>query len=292
MTESTETSTAEAVGSPADDETRSISKSLVKGLAILACFTSERPVLGISDLADELGASRSTTHRYACTLVELGYLEQDSKRRYRLGLKAADIGMSALDSIDLRARSRPRLERLRKLTSQTVTLAILDGAEVVCIERLRGYHAGALELELPLGYGSRLPAHCTASGKILLAALAPHEQRRVLRDLKPAKRTPRTVTSKQALRAELDEIANTQLASEDEELTLGLRSLAAPVHGAHGEVVAAIALTVPSESWSAERLHAELTPALSETAAKISAQARNSPLGELRSSTRTRPRRR
>jgi DNA-binding IclR family transcriptional regulator len=73
------------------------SQSLERGLAILGCFTPERPVLGISDIADELGMSRTTIHRYVITLVALGYLEQDASRKYRLGLRPTDIGMVALD---------------------------------------------------------------------------------------------------------------------------------------------------------------------------------------------------
>jgi IclR family pca regulon transcriptional regulator len=78
------------------------SQSLERGLAILSCFTPKRPVLGIADIADELGMSRSTTHRYVITLLALGYLEQGASRKYRLGLRVTDLGMSALNSTGLR----------------------------------------------------------------------------------------------------------------------------------------------------------------------------------------------
>jgi len=89
------------------------SRSLERGLAILGCFTPEEPVLGIAEIADELGMSRSTTHRYVITLVALGYLEQGASRKYRLGLRVTDLGMSALNSTGLREHSRPYLEELR-----------------------------------------------------------------------------------------------------------------------------------------------------------------------------------
>ena len=82
------------------------SQSLERGLAILACFTAKRPVLGIADIADELGMSRSTTHRYVITLVALGYLEQGASRKYRLGLRVTDLGMSALNSTDTELPTR------------------------------------------------------------------------------------------------------------------------------------------------------------------------------------------
>ena len=81
------------------------SQSLERGLAILSCFTPARPVLGIADIADHLGMSRSTTHRYVITLVALGYLEQGASRKYRLGLRVTDLGMSALLSTGLREHS-------------------------------------------------------------------------------------------------------------------------------------------------------------------------------------------
>ena len=90
------------------------SQSLERGLAILGCFTPERPVLGIADIADELGMSRSTTHRYVITLVALGFLEQGASRKYRLGLRVTDLGMSALNSTGLREHARPYLEELRQ----------------------------------------------------------------------------------------------------------------------------------------------------------------------------------
>ncbi len=106
---------------------RGTSQSLERGLAILGCFTPKRPVLGIADIADELGMSRSTTHRYVITLVALGYLEQGASRKYRLGLRVTDLGMSALNSTGLREHAHPYLEELRQRTSYTTSLGVLDG---------------------------------------------------------------------------------------------------------------------------------------------------------------------
>src|ERR1700677_2691274 len=113
------------------------SQSLERGLAILTCFTPDRPVLGIANIADELGMSRSTTHRYVITLVALGYLEQGASRKYRLGLKVTDLGMSALNATGLREHAHPYLEELRQRTSYTASLAVLGGAEVLYVERAR-----------------------------------------------------------------------------------------------------------------------------------------------------------
>src|ERR1700738_5121293 len=105
------------------------SQSLERGLAILGCFTPKRPVLGIADIADELDMSRSTTHRYVLTLTALSYLEQGAQRKYRLGLRAPDLGMSALNGTGLREHAHPYLEELRQRSTYTASLAVLDGSE-------------------------------------------------------------------------------------------------------------------------------------------------------------------
>ena len=122
------------------------SQSLERGLAILSSFTASRSLLGISDLARMLGLNRSTTHRYVSTLVALGYLEQDlSTRRYRLGPRVIDLGLSAINSMELREISLPHLQRLCDETGNTVNMAILDGADVLYVERCRSVRPGQRE---------------------------------------------------------------------------------------------------------------------------------------------------
>src|SRR5271157_5160609 len=153
------------------------SQSLERGLAILGCFTPKRPVLGIADIADELGMSRSTTHRYVITLVALGYLEQGASRKYRLGLRVTDLGMSALNSTGLREHAHPYLEELGQRTSYTTGLGVLDGLDVLLVNRAPSLRRGPRDVDLDLHAGSRVPAYCTALGKLLLANLPDAEQR-------------------------------------------------------------------------------------------------------------------
>src|SRR3984885_3085831 len=126
------------------------SQSLERGLAILGCFTPKRPVLGIADIADELGMSRSTTHRYVITLVALGYLKQGASRKYRLGLRVTDLGMSALNSTGLREHAHPYLEELRQRPSYTPSLGVLDSTDVLFVDRVRSFRRGKNSVELNL----------------------------------------------------------------------------------------------------------------------------------------------
>jgi IclR family pca regulon transcriptional regulator len=248
------------------------SQSLERGLAILSCFTPKRPVLGIADIADELGMSRSTTHRYVITLVALGYLEQGASRKYRLGLRVTNLGMSALNSTGLREHAHPYLEELRQRTSYSTSLAVLDGADIVYVDRARSFRRGQGAIDLDLHPGSRLPAHSTAMGKILLAYLPESEQRELLGSMKLSKQGPNTITSKKALREELEEVREEGFAVNDEELAPDLYSIAAPVRNEAREVVAAINVAAASSMISLEEMVDALSPHLLSTADRISAR--------------------
>jgi IclR family pca regulon transcriptional regulator len=248
------------------------SQSLERGLAILACFTPERPAMGIADIADELGMSRSTTHRYMITLVELGYLEQGGSRKYRLGLRVTDLGMSALNSMSLREYARPDLEALRQETRFTVNLAILDGSEILYVDRVRGSRPGQSKIDFALHVGSRLPASCTALGKLLLAYLPDAEQEALIASLKLAKGGPNAIVSKKALKAELGQIGEEGLAVDDEELAEAVQAIAAPVRSSGGEVIAAVGLVGLRSMITVDELVVSLSPHLIATAARISAR--------------------
>ncbi|HTU79842.1 MAG TPA: IclR family transcriptional regulator [Solirubrobacteraceae bacterium] len=248
------------------------SQSLERGLAILGCFTPKRPVLGIADIADELGMSRSTTHRYVITLVALGYLEQGASRKYRLGLRVTDLGMSALNSTGLREHAHPYLEELRQRTSYTTSLGVLEGTDVLFVDRVRSFRRGQGKVDLNLHTGSRVPAYCTAMGKLLLASLPEAEQRDLIATMKLTKHGPNTIMGKKALREELDEIAAAGFAVDDEEFAAGLYAIAAPVRNEARDVVAAAGLTAHSSIISLEELVDALGPHLVSTADRISAR--------------------
>ena len=248
------------------------SQSLERGLAILGCFTPERPVLGIADIADSLGMSRSTTHRYVITLVALGYLEQGASRKYRLGLHVTDLGMSALNSTSLREHAQPYLDELRRRTGYTINVAVLDGTDIVYIARARSHRRAQQRIDLGLALGSRLPSYCTAMGKLLLANLPEREQRDLLAELKLDRRTPNTITNKRLLQIELERIREDGFAINDQELNPGLHSIAAPIRSESREVVAAANMAAHSSMISLQDLIDHLGPHLIATADRISAR--------------------
>lgn len=248
------------------------SQSLERGLAILGCFTPARPVLGIAAIADELGMSRSTTHRYVITLVALGYIEQGASRKYRLGLRVTNLGMAALNATSLREHAHPYLEELSRQSTYTVSMAVLDGAEIRYVDRVRGLRRAQVKVDLGLGPGSRLPAYCTAMGKILLAHLPARERREQIAEMTRTRRGPNTITGKQALRDELANVLEQGLAINDQELAAELHAISAPVRNEAREVIAAISISAPVSTISLEDLVEHLGPHLISTADRISAR--------------------
>ena len=257
---------------PPSERSTGTSQSLERGLAILSSFNSDRPLIGVSELSRDLELSRSTAHRYIATLAQLGYLQQDpDSRRYRLGPKVLDLGFSAINSMDLREISAPHLRQLSDETEHTVNLAILDGIDVVYIERCRTTGPGQRDIDLNLHVGARLPAYCTAMGKAILAfvpedhleadhredrlraarAEHPHQSRGVPGGARPDPRVGHRREQRGArLRAALDRRPD-PLATSD-------------------EVVAALNLAVHRTMASMDELIAHYGPAVARTARDIS----------------------
>jgi IclR family pca regulon transcriptional regulator len=259
-------------------ESASYSQSLERGLAILSAFRSGRPLLGVSELGRDIGLSRSTTHRYVATLAALGYLQQDAAtKKYRLGPRVLDLGFSAINAMELREVAAPHLRQLSDETGFTVNMAILDGLDIVYVERCRSSRAGQREIDLNLHVGARLPAYCTSLGKVLLAFLPADERKETLARIEFARRGPNTLTSRASFAAELDRVRENGFAINNEELAYGLRSIAAPVLSHDGAAAAAINLAVHSSMVSLEDLVARLSPSLRRSAAEISAHLGHRP---------------
>jgi IclR family transcriptional regulator, pca regulon regulatory protein len=257
------------------DETNGtpLSQSLERGLAVLCAFTPDRPARGISDLARELALTRSTTHRYVATLATLGYLKRDdTTRKYRLGPRVLDLGFSVLASLELREIAAPHLRRLTDVTGYTSNLAIRDDTDVILIDRIRGRRGRYHHLEFSLHVGSRIPAYCSATGKALLAFLPSPDLDRLLERINLVQRGPKTLTSKNALLAELEQVRRTGLATNDEELESALRSIAAPVRSRTGEVVAAVNVAIPWSPAAISELAKQIGPTVRTTAGEIAAQ--------------------
>jgi IclR family pca regulon transcriptional regulator len=255
-----------------DAPDRRLSRSLEYGIAILESFSGRRQALGIAEMAELVGLSRSTTHRYAMTLVALGCLEQDSKRKYRLARDAARHGASAIGALRRQLPARAVLQELRNDTGYTVSMGVLDGARVIYVHRLLGHRAGQYEIDCHLGVGANVPAYCTALGKVLLASLSDAERRELLASIELTPYGPGSIAKSKHLAAELDRISTRGVVVSDEELVPSARSIAVLVPRPRSEHPLAIDITVPSSAYTVDRLVKKLGPPLERAARLISGE--------------------
>ena len=169
-------------------------------------------------------------------------------------------------NLDLRKVAFPYLDRTSKEVGETVNLAILDGTEIVYVERIRTEQI----LNINLHVGSRLPVHCTSMGKTMLAFLPEKRLGEVFKKMKLSCLTPHTITSKKALRKELERVRGRGFSTNNEEVCIGLRSVAAPVRNFTGDVIAAVNIAVPSIRVPLRKLGTFFAKKVMETADQIS----------------------
>jgi IclR family pca regulon transcriptional regulator len=243
-------------------------EALAKGLRILSLFDEQRPSWRVSDLATAAGLPMPTAYRVVMTLTAEGYLDHLPNGEYRPGVRTLTLGMAALRSLDLVGIATPKLTDLGQRMGETVNLAVLNGDRVLYLVRLRNSDLVTANIQV----GSTLPAVHASIGKMLLAYLDEDELEARITDASfSASSGPNAKLSLAELRAELRVIRDQGWAMQDEELAYGLRSVAGPVTGPAGRVVAGVNLAVQARDWSTQRIIRELKPAVLETCAEISA---------------------
>jgi IclR family pca regulon transcriptional regulator len=258
---------AGAASAPAPDKPEYRVESLAKGLRLLSLFTEQRPTWRVTDLAEAAGLPMPTAYRVVMTLTAEGYLDHLPNGDYRPGVRVLTLGAAALHSLDLVALATPRLQQLATTTGETVNLAVLTGDRVLYLVRLRNSDLVTANIQV----GSTLPAVHTSIGKLLLAHLDEAELGgRIGETSFPAQHGPNAKVSLDELRQELTQIREQGWAVQDEELAYGLRSVAGPISGPDGSVVAGVNLAVQARDWSAQRIVRELKPVVLATCTEIS----------------------
>jgi DNA-binding IclR family transcriptional regulator len=210
-------------------------------LGMLAVFDADHTVLTLTEISRRAGLPLSTAHRLVGELTDWGALERGEDGRYRIGLRLWEVGALAPRSVGLREAAMPFLADLHEVTGENVQLAVLDGTEVVYVDRISG--RGAVNVITRVG--GRLPLHATGVGLVLLAHAPAALQERVLAG--PLQRyTAKTVCTPAEVRRTLADVRRTGVAVSDGQIELVALSVAAPVRGPRGDVVAALSVVVPS----------------------------------------------
>jgi len=242
-------------------------EALARGLDILELFTSQNTSLTLTESVSLLNLSKSTVFRLLSTLQTLGYLDLDPEtRRYCPSLKVLQLGFTAINSLEVHQVARPHLERLAQELDETVSLCVLDGNHVIYVDRVRNKSIVGVMLKV----GSRIPAHCTTIGKVLLADLPPDKLDLFFNSAKLTQYTSRTMCMREVLLSELVKVRKNGYAICDGELAVGLRASGAPIYNRQQKAIAGINVTGASATISMNRLKKNIIPAIVRTAAQIS----------------------
>jgi IclR family pca regulon transcriptional regulator len=230
-------------------------QSLARGLAVITAFSAEAPSMTLTEVAEKIGLTRATARRFLLTLENLGYVSSHGKA-FSLTPKVMELGYSYLSSQGVSGIVAPHLAKLASQVHESASAAILDGGDIVYIAR----SAGRKIMQVQITLGTRFPAYATSMGRVLLADLEPTESAKILAQSSPQALTANTITDAGKLAAELTRVRTQGYAIVDQELELGLRSLAVPVRDRSGRVVAAINVSTTASSPLNETLAALLEP--------------------------------
>jgi len=237
---------------------------LEKGLAVIACFDAGRPRLTIADVARMTGLSRATARRCLITLARIGYAETDG-RHFALTPRVLQLGYAYLSSTPLTAVLQNALERLSEEIGESSSASLLDGRDIVYVARA----ATKRIMSVGLSVGSRLPAYCTSMGRVLLAALPEEEARRRVEASDRRALTRATATTVEAVMARVAAARTAGYAVIDQELEVGLTSIAVPVIDREGRVVAAINVGTQATRFPPGIIVAEILPKLLKVQAEL-----------------------
>jgi IclR family pca regulon transcriptional regulator len=239
-------------------------QSLERGIAVIQVFSRERPALTLSEVARLTGITRATARRILLTLQEVGHVRSDG-RLFSLTPRVLSLGWAYLSSLNLWETAQPMMEELAQRTNESCSAATLDLPDVVYVARMPTRRI----MTISLGVGTRLPAYCTSIGRVLLADLHDAELDAFLATARLERLTDRTITDPARLRAKVDEVREQGWALVDQELELGLRSIAAPLR-AGGSTIAALNVAVGAPRVALGELRDTILPELLATARRIS----------------------
>lgn len=247
-----------------ETEQRDIVGSLGKGLAVMEILAAHPAGMTLTEMAAKADMTRAGARRFLLTLVDSGYaIHQD--RRFLLSPRLLTVARTWLQGSSLWTYAEPFLRDVAGLFNESSSAAVLSGEDIVYVARIPGRHI----LSVALHVGTRLPAWCTSMGRVLLSDLPPAELGAFLASANIIAHTPKSITDRAALEREVARVAEQGYAIIDEELELGLRSIAVPVRDRSARIVAAINISTQSSRFSPEEMRSLILPQLANAAHSI-----------------------
>jgi len=242
-------------------DSRDYVQSLARGLAVLRAFGGDTPSLSLAGIAGRTGLSRAAARRLVLTLEHLGYVKSHG-RDYALSPRVLELGLGYVGSLKLTDLVQPHVEALAQRIHHSCSLAVLDSQSIVYVLRVPVQRL----MTVSLSVGSRLPAYCASMGRVLVSGLSDADLRKWLEQCHPARQTPHTVTDPRRLRRLIEAVRSDGYAYVEQELELGLCSIAVPVRDHDGRVVAALNASMPYHADARRLAVDKVLPALRTTA--------------------------
>jgi IclR family pca regulon transcriptional regulator len=249
---------------------RDFVNSLARGLEVIRVFTRHKPKMTLSEVAHATDMTRATVRRFLLTLVREGYVETDGKY-FSLRPKVLELGFSVLSSMDIWEIAQPIMNDLSNRLQESIFAAVLDRDCVIYVARAHSQRY----INVGITIGSRVPAHCVSTGRVLLAALPDEALHHYLENVSLTKFTPQTVTSKVKLRGLIEEVRRQGWAIVDQELEIGLRSISVPIRDRFGEIVAALNVCCPSSRITYEETRTRVLTELASASQQITRALQN-----------------
>jgi IclR family transcriptional regulator, acetate operon repressor len=241
-------------------------QSIERAAAVMRCFTESEPELGVTELSTRTGLHKSTVARILTTLQNEGFISQNSRTgKYRLGVGLISLAGVALGRVDIRSAAYDHLDSLVEVTQESVSVSIRDGAESMNVLS----KPSPKPIRFDNWTGRRLPLHCSASGKVLLAGLLPEERKPLI--VRVRRYTDRTIVGVRDLEEVIAQVEHQGYALAENEFEQGFSAIAAPIFNHEGVVIGALSISGPSFRLDTPTLTSFL-PALINTAAEISTE--------------------
>jgi IclR family pca regulon transcriptional regulator len=247
-------------------ETRDLVGSLHKGLDVLSILAAHPAGMTLTEMAAVAGLTRAGARRLLLTLAAAGFAAQDG-RRFVLTPRLLGLARQWLDGTSLWNYAEPHMRVVAAALKESCSAAVLSDADVVYVARVPGERIMSVALHV----GTRLPAYCTSMGRVLLSGLSGAVLETFLDGAAIERRTEKTVIDRRALRSLIEEAAAQGFAVVDEELEIGLRSIAVPIHDRQGKTVAAINVSTQSGRFTVAAMRREILPLLQRAAGEIEA---------------------
>ena len=240
--------------------------SLARGIAVIRAFSQQRQRMSIAQVSVRTGIPRAAVRRCLYTLTQLGYVAPDDERNFTLRPNVLALGHAYLTSAPLVTSAQPLLDRVSATVHESCSMAIIDGDDILYVARSS---SGTRIMSIDLSIGSRLPAFCTSMGRVLLGGLGTTERIAYLKRLRPTPFTPRTRVARDEIAAAIDAARQSGYAIVDQELEIGLRSIAVPVQDARGHVAAAINISVQAQRVPMSDMENRFLTPLREVASEL-----------------------